>query len=131
MSIVASARSFGRYTGLGAALLSTLANLLAPPVAAAHNSPKPRTATPIKHVIVIIGENRTFDHVYATYRPHFGQYVSNLLSKRIINSDGTPGPNYSRSAQYSAVDNDTYSLGPDDKQVYDPLPPPTARPSSR
>lgn len=70
MSIVASARSLGRYTGLGAALLSTLANLLAPPVAAAHNSPKPRTATPIKHVIVIIGENRTFDHVYATYRRH-------------------------------------------------------------
>ena len=24
------------------------------------------TATPIKHLIVIIGENRTFDHVFAT-----------------------------------------------------------------
>ena len=27
------------------------------------------TATPIKHVIVLIGENRTFDHVFATYVP--------------------------------------------------------------
>jgi phospholipase C len=125
MSIFDSARSLCRYTGLGAALLSTFANLLVPPVAVANNSPKPRTATPIKHVIVIIGENRTFDHVYATYRPHFGQFVTNLLSRRIINADGTPGPNYSRSAQYSAVDNDTYSLSPGDKQVYDPLPPPT------
>ena len=26
-------------------------------------------ATPIKHVIVIIGENRSFDHVFATYVP--------------------------------------------------------------
>ena len=27
------------------------------------------TTTPIKHVIVIIGENRSFDHVFATYVP--------------------------------------------------------------
>ena len=27
------------------------------------------TTTPIKHVIVIIGENRTFDHIFATYVP--------------------------------------------------------------
>jgi len=26
-----------------------------------------RTATPIKHLIIIIGENRSFDHVFATY----------------------------------------------------------------
>jgi phospholipase C len=26
--------------------------------------------TPIKHVIVIIGENRSFDHVFATYVPN-------------------------------------------------------------
>ena len=25
-----------------------------------------KTATPIKHVIVLIGENRTFDHLFAT-----------------------------------------------------------------
>ena len=27
------------------------------------------TTSPIKHVIVIIGENRSFDHVFATYEP--------------------------------------------------------------
>jgi phospholipase C len=27
------------------------------------------TQTPIKHVIVIVGENRTFDHVFGTYKP--------------------------------------------------------------
>src|SRR6266436_371426 len=35
------------------------------------------TRTPIKHVILIIGENRTFDHVFATYTPPRGQTVSN------------------------------------------------------
>ena len=50
------------------------------------------TATPIKHVIVIIGENRSFDHVYATYKPvNKGESVLNLLSKKIVNADGTPG----------------------------------------
>ena len=31
-----------------------------------------KTATPIKHVIVVIGENRTFDHIYGTYVPKSG-----------------------------------------------------------
>jgi len=51
-----------------------------------------RTATPIKHVIVIIGENRTFDNLYGTYIPRRGQRVSNLLSRGIVRPDGTPGP---------------------------------------
>ena len=45
-------------------------------------------------MIVIIGENRTFDHVFATYRPPAGQKVDNLRSKGIIKADGTPGPNF-------------------------------------
>ena len=28
-----------------------------------------KTATPIKHVIIIVGENRSFDHLFATYVP--------------------------------------------------------------
>lgn len=28
-----------------------------------------KTATPIKHVIIIVGENRSFDHLFATYEP--------------------------------------------------------------
>ena len=51
------------------------------------------TLTPIKHVIIIIGENRTFDHVFATYTPvHKNDTVLNLLSQKIVNADGTPSP---------------------------------------
>src|ERR1700693_3133862 len=45
------------------------------------------TLTPIKHVIVIIGENRTFDHIFATYKPKDHQNVWNLLSEGIVNED--------------------------------------------
>src|SRR5215470_1623951 len=58
-----------------------------------------QTATPIKHVIVIIGENRTFDNIYATYEPRHGT-VWNLLSRGIIHSDGSPGPNAALATQF-------------------------------
>ena len=38
-------------------------------VAASADANESATTTPIKHVIVIIGENRTFDHIFATYEP--------------------------------------------------------------
>jgi phospholipase C len=66
-----------------------------------HEHEGPRTATPIKHVIVLIGENRTFDNVYATYVPKQGQQISNLLSKGIIKADGTPGPNHALATQFT------------------------------
>src|SRR5271154_877007 len=62
------------------------------------------TRTPIKHVIVIIGENRSFDHVFATYQPKPGEKVRNLLSEGIIKADGTPGPNFEKAHQRAAVD---------------------------
>src|SRR4029077_2954956 len=62
-----------------------------------------QTATPVKHVIVLIGENRTFDHLFATYVPKSGDSVSNLLSKKIINADGSPGRNFAQAAQFQAV----------------------------
>ncbi|HEV7968796.1 MAG TPA: alkaline phosphatase family protein [Candidatus Acidoferrales bacterium] len=73
------------------------------------------TRTPIKHVIVIIGENRSFDHVYATYKPKDGEKVWNLLSEGIVNADGTPGPNFSKAEQRAAVDQapDAFLLSPD------------------
>jgi phospholipase C len=88
----------------------------------------PETKTPIKHVIIIIGENRTFDHVFATYKPKEGQTVSNLLSKGIVKANGKPGPNYSLSAQFSAVDSTTADNGkftnsPQEKSIYSTLPP--------
>jgi phospholipase C len=93
------------------------------------------TSTPIKHAIVIIGENRTFDHIFATYKPKPGQSVDNLLSKHIINPDGTPGPNYSFAVQYSACDPGTgvncqqattglYEISPQSKSLYPVLPAP-------
>jgi len=71
------------------------------------------TATPIKHVIVIIGENRTFDHIFATYvPPKKGETVFNLLSEGIIKADGTPGPNFYKAEQVSttAKTTDTFLL---------------------
>ena len=62
------------------------------------------TVTPIKHVIVIIGENRSFDHVFATYVPKHGQQVLNLLSEGIIKPDGSPGPNFNKYSQTAAND---------------------------
>ncbi|HTV58023.1 MAG TPA: alkaline phosphatase family protein [Verrucomicrobiae bacterium] len=72
------------------------------------------TRTPIKHVIVIIGENRSFDHVFATYKPRNGQTVMNLLSEGIIKADGTPGPNFEKTQQTAALDQapDAFLLSP-------------------
>jgi phospholipase C len=85
-----------------------------------------QTASPIKHVIVIVGENRTFDHVFGAYTPRRGQTVSNLLSKGIITQDGKPGPNFAAAAQYTAnADNpNRFELSPSGKKLYTVLPAP-------
>lgn len=63
-----------------------------------------KTATPIKHVIIIVGENRSFDHLFATYVPkRKSQRVLNLLSEGIIKADGTPGQNFAKAHQYKIV----------------------------
>jgi phospholipase C len=82
------------------------------------------TATPIKHVIIVIGENRSFDNLFATYTPPNGQQVWNLLSEQIINADGSAGPNYSRAEQYAASDTTTYELTPAKNDFYPALPQP-------
>jgi phospholipase C len=74
-----------------------------------------RTNSPIKHVIVIIGENRSFDHVFATYVPQKkGESVWNLLSEGIIKADGSPGANFGKAEQLSASDPaaDAFLLSP-------------------
>lgn len=87
------------------------------------------TESPIKHVIVLIGENRTFDHVFATYVPKSKDSVSNLLSKGIIKADGTPGPNFSKAAQFQATPpfktKFFISLNQNEKEPYQVLPEPT------
>jgi len=70
------------------------------------------TASPIKRVIILIGENRGLDHTFGTYTPKgAGQTISNLLSKGIVNADGSPGPNYALAQQYSVAAQPLYYIG--------------------
>lgn len=82
------------------------------------------TQTPIKHLIVIVGENHTFDNLFATYKAPAGQYIANLLSKGIVNADGTPGLNFSFAAQQQASNFTTYSINPVQAGPYLTLPQP-------
>jgi len=104
-------------------VVAMMSQLVAPAFAATDNSAK--TTSPIKHVIVIIGENRSFDHVFATYKPVAGQTVNNLLSEKIVNEDGTPGPNFNNASQSWAVDThaDGYQLSPGHNVTFEKLPP--------
>ena len=59
-------------TAFGGALIAAMAGL--PAAADDENDHRGvRTDTPIKHVIVLIGENRSFDNVYGMYRPGKGE----------------------------------------------------------
>jgi phospholipase C len=80
------------------------------------------TATPIKHLIVLLGENRSFDHVFGTFEPNRGQTIFNLLSQRILNADGTPGPNFSHAQQWEASATGAYSIHPPKTAPYSQLP---------
>ena len=84
------------------------------------------TNTPITHLIVLIGENRSFDNVFATYTAKHGQSVGNLLSRGIINADGSPGPNASFATQ-NQVNTPlpaAYFISSSNKTAYLPLPTP-------
>jgi len=85
------------------------------------------TATPIKHVIVVIGENRTFDHVYGTYVPKSSDSILNLLSEGIVGADGAPGPNFAAAKQFTTSGQTSYFIGVDNssKTAYTTLPAPT------
>jgi phospholipase C len=110
---------------LGSVALTLVSGL---PAALAANSSSDRddrsslTRTPIKHVILIMGGNRSFDHVFATYTPPKGQTVWNLLSKGIVTKDGTPGPKVALARQWQATDTGTYSNSPTRTQPYTILP---------
>ena len=114
---------------LGALSLAAAGALL-PALAASEpqpsSDPSMATATPIKHVIVIVGENRTFDQVFGAYRPRAGQRIANLLSKGIITADGRPGPNFALAAQNTAqaVDPTRFEMNPGGKAPYSVLPAP-------
>src|SRR3984893_6183517 len=94
----------------------------------AHDSIK--TASPIKHVIIIVGENRSFDHLFATYKPKsHDERVLNLLSEHMIKADGTPDENFDRAHQFqigSAPNGGKFfiSVGSANKTLYSMLPAP-------
>ncbi len=90
----------GVVVALAAAALAGAA-VAAPGLAAAA---QPATATPIKHLVVVIGENHTFDNVFATYAPPAGQSVWDLRSEGIVTAAGLPGPHVGRAAQWRATD---------------------------
>ena len=88
-----------------------------------------KTATPIKHVIIIVGENRSFDHLFATYVPKSEEGIRNLLSEEIVTAAGMPGPLFSKAYQYqiTAAPNGGKFFSSADlkhKTLYTHLPPP-------
>jgi acid phosphatase len=83
-----------------------------------------QTATPIQHLIVVVGENHTFDNLFGGYRPPKGQSVWNLLSQGIIDPDGRPGVNFGLATQNQATQSRAYTLEPVRASAYPRLPRP-------
>jgi len=94
------------------------------PAPARFSAESANTATPIKHLIVIVGENHTFDNVFATYKPQTGQTVLNLFSEGIVSDDGSPGSKFSLAQQNKASDTSSYSISPAQTGPYTTLPQP-------
>ena len=86
-----------------------------------------KTETPIKHVIVVIGENRTFDHVFGTYVPNPSQSILNLLSEGVVQANGSPGPKFAIAQQFTTGPQSSYYIGvtSTQKTAYSVLPAPT------
>src|ERR1700680_1351214 len=86
-------RARGRCNAICPAVVRTCAATTLPAYSADPDAATDQlhTATPIKHVVVVIGENRSFDHVYGTYVPKSGDSILNLLSEQIVRRTGSPG----------------------------------------
>src|SRR5216683_2023693 len=101
-----------------------------PDHAAQNAADRIKTASPIKHVLIIVGENRSFDHLFATYVPKSDdERVLNLLSERIVKADGTPNEAFDRAHQFqitSAPNGGKFfiSAGSANKSLYSVLPAP-------
>jgi acid phosphatase len=85
------------------------------------------TRTPIKHLIVVVGENVTFDTLFGTYTPaREHESVRNLLSEHIVNADGTPGRRYFEAVQFKDFNlHHRYTVDPIPLAPFDKLPQPT------
>jgi acid phosphatase len=108
----------------GAAVAVTAMMTAAAASTTPHAGQAPPTTTPIKHVVVIIGENHSFDNIFATYQPPGHQKIWNLLSEGIVTASGGPGPNFAKATQLTATNTKTYSLHPKSTGPYKTLPQP-------
>jgi phospholipase C len=108
-----------RVSGIAAAFVMALT--LAPISARTDHD---NTSTPIKHVIIIIGENHSFDNIFGTFQPVNGQKINNLLSEGIVTCSGQSGPNVGLAQQQQATDTTTYSINPTQTTPYTTLPQP-------
>ncbi len=120
----------GRRVAVATAAVAIFGIAIAMPVHrgdADNNTNQPATASPIKHVIVVIGENRSFDHVFATYRPKSGDSILNPLSEGIIGENGAPGHRFGQTTQYTVSPQPSYYIGAPKsaKTAYSTLPDPT------
>src|SRR3984957_13067930 len=121
-------------TKIGACVFATVMSALslgaAVPADAGTSVNEIKTASPIKHVIIIVGENRSFDHLFATYVPKSrDERVLNLLSEHIIKADGSPDEKFDRAHQFqvtSAPNGTSYfiSAPASKKSLYSTLPAP-------
>jgi phospholipase C len=85
-----------------------------------------QTRSPIKHLIVVVAENRSFDNVFGTYIPaDSSQTVWNLLSRGIVKQDGQKGPDFKLAAQNQASDTSTYQISPQQTGAFPTLPQPS------
>src|SRR5208282_2058938 len=125
-------RILAAVVGLAGVLGAMPVNVLTPitraaaQTSSASNSRDRLTSTPIKHLIVVIGENRSFDNVFATYVPSDPrQSVWNLLSQGIVDKTGAPGLNAAKALQRQATDQVTYQLAPSITGAFSTLPQPS------
>jgi len=101
------------------------------PVLAANPLRNPPTRSPIKHVIVVLGENRSFDNLFGTYTPPDpNQKVMNLLSEGLVDETGFPPGFYTTLStanpiQNQATDTSTYELSPTQTGPFANLPQPS------
>ncbi|TMD93678.1 MAG: alkaline phosphatase family protein [Chloroflexi bacterium] len=113
--------------GLGLLLVGLLAAGASPgarAAAAVGAGVPPATRTPIRHVIVVIGENRTYDNVFATWTPPAGRHARTLLSEGIVTPGGGCGPQAARAVQRRATDTGHYRVTPPSTGTYAILPRP-------
>ncbi|MBO0757433.1 MAG: hypothetical protein J2P54_16385, partial [Bradyrhizobiaceae bacterium] len=121
-------KKLGGLLAVSVAALMSAGPVTAQSADSVDNAHAPRTRSPIKHLIYIIGENRSFDNVYGAYQPKPGRTIDNLLSKGIIKADGTPGRHFAQGTQYQVILSEAsgkFFLSPSQKIPYQTLPVPT------